>query len=92
MNDDAESDVANVDGTPRGGLGRTVSLQNNTSMGEQSADIVVGALRKVRLRRLKYRHHNGGELSLILALTLALTVIPLLTPLGPGQNEGGMIQ
>ncbi|CAM9541979.1 unnamed protein product, partial [Ectocarpus sp. 13 AM-2016] len=46
MNDDAESDVANVDGTPRGGLGKTLSLQNNTSMGEQSADIVVGALRK----------------------------------------------
>lgn len=49
MNNDAKSDVANVDGTPRGGLGRTVTLQNNTSMGEQSADIVVGALRKVRL-------------------------------------------
>lgn len=92
MNDDAESDVANVDGTPQGGLGKTVSLQNNTSMGKQSADIVVGALRKVRLQRPKYHHHIGRGLSLTLALTLALTVIPLITPVGPGQNEGDMIR
>ncbi|CAM9133998.1 unnamed protein product [Ectocarpus fasciculatus] len=56
MNNDAESDVANVDGTPRGGLGRTVTLQNNTSMGEQSADIVVGALRK-----FFFLEHNPEE-------------------------------
>ncbi|CAM9614196.1 unnamed protein product [Ectocarpus sp. 6 AP-2014] len=55
MNDDAESDV-NIDGTPRGGLGKTMSLQNNTSMGEQSADIVVGALRK-----FFFLEHNPEE-------------------------------
>lgn len=42
--DDAGSD----DGTPGGGIGRTGLLQGHAFMGEQSADIVIGALQKVR--------------------------------------------
>lgn len=53
MNDDvnAESDdgAHGGDGDKDRGLGRTGLLQNSAFMGEQSADIVIGALQKVGL-------------------------------------------
>ncbi|CAM9132557.1 unnamed protein product, partial [Scytosiphon promiscuus] len=45
MNDDAESEIERS-GPSRVGLGRTGLLQNPEFMGEQSADIVVSALKK----------------------------------------------
>lgn len=47
MNDDASSEIDGSGASGRG-LGRTGLLQNPELMGEQSADIVVGALQKVR--------------------------------------------
>lgn len=50
MNDDAEIDDAKHGGDRDRdrGFGRTGLLQNPALMGEQSADIVIGALQKVR--------------------------------------------
>lgn len=47
MNDDAESDDGKHGADRDRGLGRTGLLQNSAFMGEQSADIVIGALQKV---------------------------------------------
>lgn len=60
MNDDAASDI-DGGGPSGGGLGSSGLLQNPALMGEQSADIVVGALRKARQCAHRNLHPSSGK-------------------------------